>query len=775
MARRTIGRRRRGPVRAFLDITLGTLIKWALILVAIVAVLGGIAFWIFVGQPNQMIPADEPVDRIVYLDQGWGTAPDSPQRQTYYYTPQGTSLPQGALTTPLRYNWFLNLELPFNEGRFASPAHMRRYRFLVDAAATPKNPDHLPVGFARHYDMAIGEYVLDLTCAACHSGELHTEKDGQHVAIRIDGGQAMHAFTDMQKGAFGPTLIASMAATWLTPSKFDRFAQRVIGKRYPEGKSALRSALWDTIVAFATQGQNDPLRHLYPVREGFGRTDALGRIANTVFGDHLIPDNYQDGAAPVSYPYVWNIWKFDWVQYNGSVKQPLARNIGEAMGVGAVLRLTDDYGNPIPREQRFSSSVNIPNLVAIEHTLQQLEPPPWPEDLLGAVDRAKAAKGQALFQERCVMCHGPHPASRALQVANAPGKPSPDVEWQIEVIPVAHIGTDPTEATAFVERRYDLSAAGLTNADVADALKPSLVRELARDVRYRLDTVIELRRAANEDVTTLEPLLATHPDPDAAPEPSLPTDAFTAIAQALDALGIQPAKAAPTTAAYLCKLACQEAWLRWDVSGAAAAIDARLAALDVTKMTEGEGLNLLGLMLKQRWFAVNEIPHAQQQCIEGFGTLDLRQQIAGYKPRPLQGVWATPPFLHNGSVPNLHEMLLPPEQRSVKFFVGRRDFDPVKVGYATEPDADGEGDGFWLDTTSAGNHNTGHAFSATPEQWQASRQDAAKHPLPPGVIGQLLSADERNAIVEYLKVHEDLPATPADFTPPDCGLASRPG
>ena len=79
-----------------------------------------------------------------------------------------------------------------------------------------------------------------------------------------------------------------------------------------------------------------------------------GRIANTVFGDHLIAGNYQDGDAPVSYPYVWNIWKFDWVQYNGSVKQPLARNIGEALGVGAVIRLTDTYGNPVPEERALS-------------------------------------------------------------------------------------------------------------------------------------------------------------------------------------------------------------------------------------------------------------------------------------------------------------------------------------------------------------------------------------------------------------------------------------
>ena len=174
----------------------------------------------------------------------------------------------------------------------------------------------------------------------------------------------MHEFTNMQRGAFGPTLVASMLSTWANPWKFNRFARNVIGPRYPEGKSGLHGELWDTIRAFATQGQNSPLRHLYPVTEGFGRTDALGRIANTVFGDHLTASNYQDATAPVSYPYVWNIWKFDWVQYNGSVKQPLARNIGESLGVGAVIRLLTPTVIPYPRNNAMFPRSTFPTSIA---------------------------------------------------------------------------------------------------------------------------------------------------------------------------------------------------------------------------------------------------------------------------------------------------------------------------------------------------------------------------------------------------------------------------
>lgn len=94
-----------------------------------------------------------------------------------------------------------------------------------------------------------------------------------------------------------------------------------------------------------------------------------------------------------------------------------------------------------------------------------------------------------------------------------------------------------------------------------------------------------------------------------------------------------------------------------------------------------------------------------------------------YKARPLNGIWATAPYLHNGSVPSLAELLLPPEQRSKKFAVGRREFDPQNVGFQTG-DAPGT---FTFDTAAAGNANTGHRYGAK------------------------LSADDRRALLEYLK------------------------
>src|SRR5688572_11179201 len=148
-------------------------LKWLGGLFGLAAVVGtGLYAW-FVLWPVHSVPALEKVDEYVWLDQGWGTGQNTPLREHYYYTAQGTSMPQGASVGAVRYSWFVNLELPLSKNRFAAPDHMRRWRFLVDPAPTPANPDQLPIGFTRHFDPNIGEDVLDITCAACHTGEIH--------------------------------------------------------------------------------------------------------------------------------------------------------------------------------------------------------------------------------------------------------------------------------------------------------------------------------------------------------------------------------------------------------------------------------------------------------------------------------------------------------------------------------------------------------------------------------------------------------------------------
>jgi hypothetical protein len=89
---------------------------------------------------------------------------------------------------------------------------------------------------------------------------------------------------------------------------------------------------------------------------------------------------------------------------------------------------------------------------------------------------------------------------------------------------------------------------------------------------------------------------------------------------------------------------------------------------------------------------------------KGFNTKPVSGGV--YKARPLTGIWATAPYLHNGSVPNLYELLLPSNERSKEFYVGSRMFDPKKVGFET---TNGEGL-FKFSTEIKGNLNTGHEY-----------------------------------------------------------------
>jgi hypothetical protein len=114
-----------------------------------------------------------------------------------------------------------------------------------------------------------------------------------------------------------------------------------------------------------------------------------------------------------------------------------------------------------------------------------------------------------------------------------------------------------------------------------------------------------------------------------------------------------------------------------------------------------------------------------------------------YKAAPRDGVWATPPFMHNGSVPNLYEVLIPAKDRTKKFYRGQ-EFDPVKVGLDTTASSGG----YLMDTTLLGNSNAGHSFEDGPRG--------------NGVIGPLLRDEQRWALVEYLK---SIPEEPGRVTP----------
>lgn len=649
--------------------------------------------------PAQMVKDVPPIDRYVHLDQGWGPDVEAPGRETYYYLPQGTALEE------LRYDWLVHLEMPWGKKRLADPAHMRAYGFIVDPEPTTANPDHLPVGFARRFDPVLDEAVLDITCAACHSGQLVVDRGGKRTALRIDGGSATHALTAMKLGHFMPTLTASLASTYLNPFKFRRFGKAVLGEQgWSRGKGRLHDDLGVVLRALLKRGWNDMSRGLYPLEEGFGRIDALARIGNAVFADKLDPANNALGDAPVSYPFVWNIWKFDWVQYSASVSQPMARNMGEAFGVGARLAMVDPYGRPLPVADRFRSSVLVENLHRIESTLQRLEPPRWPEDILGVVDRAKAERGRGLFERHCRHCHGPYEHQPAMKAYLDPLRPVSDPLWKMTIVPIAEVGTDPMAAANFVKRKVDMTATGLAPEEVKAVVRPVL--DEARRRLAVLDGQVAAAVARQEPGAT-----------------ALAADARTE-------------------------------------RGRVERAEALFAGLRMDSVPLGIALNVVGLIERNHQYDRLGYTPEQRACLDGFGSLDLPEIGMFYKSRPLAGVWASPPFLHNGAVPTIYQLLSPHEERAARFFVSPGAFDPVAVGL----DLKARGAGFWFDTRLAGNSNVGHEFRAGYVPGKTDRDDP-QH----GVIGPALSPEERWAIVEYLKIHED-PANPPGRVPPSCGI-----
>ena len=105
----------------------------------------------------------------------------------------------------------------------------------------------------------------------------------------------------------------------------------------------------------------------------------------------------------------------------------------------------------------------------------------------------------------------------------------------------------------------------------------------------------------------------------------------------------------------------------------------------------------------------------------------------GYANTPLDGLWLRAPYLHNGSVPTLRDLLEPSDRRPKTFYRGYDVYDPKKVGFVGDV-AEEKGKKFFLydtdETKEPGNSNKGH---------EGKR------------YGTELPASEKDALVEYLK------------------------
>jgi hypothetical protein len=102
------------------------------------------------------------------------------------------------------------------------------------------------------------------------------------------------------------------------------------------------------------------------------------------------------------------------------------------------------------------------------------------------------------------------------------------------------------------------------------------------------------------------------------------------------------------------------------------------------------------------------------------------RKTAGYSNVLLDGIWARGPYLHNGSVPSVLDLLTAPERRPAVFYTGSNVFDQTRMGFVSSGGNPDSGT-FRFDTRLPGNGNGGHLY------------------------GTQLSDDEKRSLIEYLK------------------------
>ncbi|GLR87407.1 di-heme-cytochrome C peroxidase [Bradyrhizobium iriomotense] len=649
------------------------------------------------------LPALPQTNTAYWLDQNWSLE----DRHWFHHVSQGTA------TFPVPYAWFVALEQPtlnlfFRNGMLKDSAYLERFGFIpspqtihtdettlrrygyanvydtTPATAsygewkTPvENVDGLPVGFARLtgvIDPASGRREDDkigLTCAACHTG--HIRYKG--VDVRFDGGPAM---TDLKKLELVTGL--SIVYTWKLPTRFKRFADRVLG---PGASDVERKELKQRLGEVGQflldwQGKYDKTigdKKQKDTEEGFGRLDALNRIGNQVFSQDFalsgldgFEKNLHAQDAPVSFPPIWTVPWLKYAQYDASIEQPLIRNAGEALGVTALLNLSNDYA----ADKLFRSSVALQDLEWIEHlvagkdTLAEkkfsgLQAPKWPSQLFGdsawKIEGKRVEKGRKIYGEMCAGCHlGPindaeyhddNPQKMFWSSSHWEDSGSSKVLNPVQ-IPVSEIKTDPAQADVLTKRTVEVP--GFLNVKPAQQLTE---------------------------------------------------------------------------------------W--WGCKGLA----------DKAEMPYSLALMTVVDLVARKWMSEAKMTDEQQKTWWG-----VRQNCPNpasppprYRTRPLDGIWATAPYLHNGSVPSLYWLFKPAAERPKSFCMGARDYDPKQVGFAVvdgEKCATGETrfTTTWPDGSAVnGNSVGGHSFEG-----EAGAQ------RPPGVIGRgFRDDDERYDLIEYLK------------------------
>lgn len=599
--------------------------------------------------------------RVVYLDQDW----DAADSLWFYNTTQGSNL--------MPYDFWQVLETPDTTDRFFDNARLNTYRFLAQKP-TFSNPDGMPVGFAR--DRYKGQDYVGLTCAACHTAQINY----RGTAMRIDGGPSG---ADLE--TFLDDISRALRATLSDAKKKDRFAKAVIDR----GNYANEQAVLDDLATFAQRTTAYAVINNPPTPYRYGRLDAFGRIYNRLLEHVMSGPQLELILAEVLPP--------------DELKEVMA-NIGTILSA-------DDRDHIIERIQPFLS---VKQLFRLRNAIFNRANAPVSYPFLWDIPQHDYVQWNGLVANEGVGPIGRNAGEVIGVFATLDWRPRPH-----------------TTLSSFVARQFG----GVARVNFESSAN---VRNLRRLERHLVD--LKSPEWPQEILGTLDEqriergaklfasyCLSCHDRIDSrSPDRRV-------IAQMTD---VDVVKTDPQMAANGMGYQGYSGILRnlYTTTGVGNILIERKSP--VAALLTTADINVVATPDPDKWivqawaerlydFAVsladNEIRTSiKQGDYKPDTTAEPFASLFAYKSRPLNGIWATAPYLHNGSVPTLYDLLLPAreagdpaggEYRPDSFRVGSREFDPVKVGFRTDV---GDHFGVWKNPTTRieGNSNAGHDYGA---------------------------------------------------------------
>jgi mono/diheme cytochrome c family protein len=626
--------------------------------------------------------------KVVYLEQGW-----APSDSLWFY-----NINQGSDLMP--YDFFLALEQKDSQELFRSDENMNRFRYMPQKK-TRSNPDALPVGMVA--DFYHGKKYMGFTCAACHSSQANYKG----VGIRIDGGPG-----EADMDSFMKSLAASLQSTVDDAAKKQRFVAAVLkagnyGNEQDISKDLETYALRVRAYNFFNESQTvDKDGKLTPVDYGYARLDAFGRIYNRVLEYVLNPEALRIVLLTA-------LPQEEADKLLADLHPILTDENRDHLMDRLITMLTPEQRSKL-RDKIFNSP-NAPVSYPFVWDIPHHDYVQW-NGIGGNAGAGPIGRNSGeVIGVFGTLDWAEKKGWTINSVLEGQGFGKTHVSFKSSV-KVHHLRQ--------IEDRLASLQSPLWNDAVAKAGLPALDQEKVRRGERLFDQLC-VTCHARIDRTSPQRRVVAHMNN-------------------LKEIGTDPVMATNSVTYRGYSGLLRNWYVTLGVGNVMLDIRAPVAAI-LTKATQ----NVVATPDPDKWFftrfadwAIDLIDQVRKNEIKpsvrsGDYTPDTTaaplESLKAYKGRSLNGIWATAPYLHNGSVPTLYDLLLPASPREndpagtvyrpKTFRVGSRELDVDNVGFKHEGY-----DGFLFDTSIPNNSNSGHEYGT-----------------------RIMTEQDRRDLVEYIK------------------------